>query len=105
MTAYAPRSFECVGFQGGGTMDSASSRRVLQGLVAAFMMVVTAFAVAALGPVGPAAAQPTVPGVSQQGTTISYQYSDFFNVPYGEFWDYRFVKYGDLPVNAQCFSA
>ena len=36
--------------------------------------------------------------------SINYQFSDFFNVPYGEWWDYRFATYGDLPINADCFN-
>ncbi len=36
--------------------------------------------------------------------TITYNYSDFFNVPYGEWWDMRAPLYGDEPVNASCFN-
>jgi len=43
--------------------------------------------------------------VSVGTSTIDYSYFDFFNVPYGEWWDYRFATYGDLPINADCFNA
>ncbi len=37
--------------------------------------------------------------------SIWYNYSDFFNVPYGEWWDMRTGPYGDEPVGASCFNA
>ncbi len=38
--------------------------------------------------------------------SINYHFYDFFNVPFQEYWDVRTAsKYGDLPMNAQCFSA
>lgn len=43
--------------------------------------------------------------VTVASTTIDYTYSDFFNVPYGEWWDYRLTQYGDLPIGANCFNA
>ncbi len=43
--------------------------------------------------------------VSVGTSTIDYSYYDFFNVPYGEWWDWRFATYGDLPINADCFNA
>jgi len=43
--------------------------------------------------------------VSVNTSTIDYTYYDFFNVPYGEWWDWRFATYGDLPINADCFNA
>jgi len=42
--------------------------------------------------------------VSVAASTLDYRYHDFFNVPYGEWWDYRYIKYGDLPINAECFN-
>lgn len=36
---------------------------------------------------------------------VSYEFKDFFNVPYGEWWDIRTPLYGDRPVNANCFNA
>jgi hypothetical protein len=36
---------------------------------------------------------------------VSFEFYDFFNVPYGEWWDYRARIYGDAPINAECFSA
>ena len=53
-----------------------------------------------------AASSPGNPAPAQAGSpTLSYRYHDFFNVPYGEWWDYRFTKYGDLAMNAECFNA
>ncbi len=43
--------------------------------------------------------------VSVSTSTIDYTFSDFFNVPYGEWWDMRTAKYGDEPVRAYCFNA
>ncbi|MGQ0796675.1 MAG: hypothetical protein ACT4OI_02245 [Methanobacteriota archaeon] len=40
-----------------------------------------------------------------QAATLAYEFSDFYNVPYSEWWDYRTAVYGDLPINAECFSA
>jgi len=35
---------------------------------------------------------------------LSFEFWDFFNVPYGEWWDYRIQVYGELPMNAECFN-
>ena len=35
---------------------------------------------------------------------IGYEFYDFFNVPYEEWWDMRAGVYGDMPINAECFS-
>ncbi len=43
--------------------------------------------------------------VSVGPSTIDYTYYDFFNVPYGEWWDYRYPAYGDLPLGKECFNA
>ncbi len=43
--------------------------------------------------------------VSVARSTLDYRYYDFFDVPYGEWWDYRYAAYGDLPINAECFNA
>ncbi len=48
------------------------------------------------GSVTPAAVPPA---------SLQWRFYDFFKTPYGEFWDYRFDKYGDLPMNAECFNA
>ena len=38
--------------------------------------------------------------------TVDWTYSDFFAVPYGEWWDMRQAFYGDeRPIGAECFSA
>jgi len=47
----------------------------------------------------------TTRGVTVGTSTLDYSYSDFFETPYGEWWDYRTAVYGDLPINAECFSA
>ncbi len=38
------------------------------------------------------------------GPEIAYRFYDFFNVPWGEWWDYRQATYGDMAVNAECFN-
>ena len=38
-------------------------------------------------------------------STVDYEFWDFFNVPYGEWWDYRTPSYGNRPMNAECFNA
>ncbi len=43
--------------------------------------------------------------VSVSLSTLDYNFYDFFNVPYGEWWDMRLAKYGDLPIGANCFNA
>ncbi|MGQ0796677.1 MAG: hypothetical protein ACT4OI_02255 [Methanobacteriota archaeon] len=45
------------------------------------------------------------PHLAASAVGISYEFTDFFNVPYGEWWDYRARVYGDAPLNAECFSA
>ncbi len=42
---------------------------------------------------------------SVASSTLDYRFWDFFNVPYGEWWDMRNHAYGDLPINANCFNA
>ena len=42
--------------------------------------------------------------VSAARSTLDYRYYDFFNVPFGEWWDYRYANYGDLPIRADCFN-
>ncbi len=42
--------------------------------------------------------------VSVSTSTLDYTFYDFFNVPYGEWWDLRLAKYGDLPIGANCFN-
>ncbi len=37
--------------------------------------------------------------------TLDFTYYDWFNVPYGEWWDMRRGAYGDLPIRAACFNA
>ncbi len=43
--------------------------------------------------------------VSVATSTLDYTFSDFFNVPYGEWWDLRTAKYGDRPLRTNCFNA
>jgi len=73
------------------------NRRVLAGLLAGLLVAVTL--VGLLG-AAPLATSP----VKASATSLSYDFYDFFNVPYGEWWDYRFSTYGDLPINADCFN-
>ena len=42
--------------------------------------------------------------VSLGTSSLDYTFYDFFNVPWGEWWDMRTPVYGDLPVGAECFS-
>ena len=44
------------------------------------------------------------PQTAATWTSLDYEFSDFFDVPWGEFWDYRLGLYGDRPFNAECFS-
>lgn len=87
---------------GEGTLDA--RKRVL--------LVVVAFIVASLSVVvaqSPQAAAPvaSAPSVKASAATpyIWYNYSDFFDVPYGEWWDMRTSLYGDEPIGASCFNA
>ncbi len=42
----------------------------------------------------------------QAAYSLDYDFYDFFNVPFQEYWDLRLGHgYGDLPMNAECFSA
>src|SRR5256712_606578 len=45
--------------------------------------------------------------VSVGTSTLDYRFYDFFNVPYGQWWDYRTTigTYGDIPPDANCFNA
>ena len=54
---------------------------------------------------GGASGASSSPDILQTGGSINYRFDDFFNVPYGEWWDYRFASYGDLPINSDCFNA
>src|SRR2546428_3041838 len=45
--------------------------------------------------------------VSVATSTLDYRFYDFFNVPYGQWWDYRTTigTYGDIPPDTNCFNA
>jgi PKD repeat protein len=43
--------------------------------------------------------------VSVNTSTLDWVFTDAFNVPLGEWWDYRAAIYGDRPIGAECFSA
>ena len=43
--------------------------------------------------------------VSVGTTTVDFMFYDFFDVPFGEWWDLRTLWWGDLPIGADCFSA
>ena len=55
----------------------------------------------------PAAQAGTATGgvTAQAGPSVSYTFSDFFKVPYGEWWDMRLGLYGDRAIGADCFNA
>lgn len=42
---------------------------------------------------------------SEVTPALSFTFYDFFNVAYGEWWDLRAAFYGDVPINANCFTA
>lgn len=42
--------------------------------------------------------------VSVSSSTLDYSFYDFFNVPFGEWWDMRTGTYGDEPIRAWCFN-
>ncbi len=42
--------------------------------------------------------------VSVSTSTLDYSFHDFFNVPYGDWWDMRRTAYGDEPLDANCFN-
>jgi len=42
--------------------------------------------------------------VSVNTWTVDWSYYDFFNVPFGEWWDMRTFFVGDRPIAAECFS-
>lgn len=86
-------------------MKNRRVRSLFIGLVVS-LLVVGAFGF--LGARGHVASSPTgsapVPEPLQV-PTLAYEFTDFYNVPYREYWDYRTAVYGDLPINAECFSA
>lgn len=43
-------------------------------------------------------------GVTVNTMTVDWTYSDFFAVPYGEWWDMRTFFWDDQPIGAECFS-
>jgi PKD repeat protein len=42
--------------------------------------------------------------VSVATSTLDLEFSDFFGVPFGEWWDYRGALYGEAAVGAECFN-
>ncbi len=74
-------------------------------VVALVVASIVAFAVGT----APQASAPVPAGTVKAAATapvLYYNYSDFFNVPYGEWWDMRTnYGYGDEPVGASCFNA
>jgi hypothetical protein len=48
---------------------------------------------------------PAMRYLSVATSELDYTFSDFFNVPYGEWWDMRTGVYGDKPIRAYCFNA
>ncbi len=84
-------------------------RRATAELLACLMVAVSAFGL--VGP-GPALATGSSGGVPASTTSptpsltpsLTAEITDMFNVPYGEWWDYRTAIYGDLPVGSTCFN-
>jgi len=94
-----------VGGRGGKTTGARG--RVVIGLLVGLFLTGALIGVVSMqsGGVRPITAPSKDTGVSASATSLSYDFLDFFNVPYGEWWDYRFATYGDLPINADCFNA
>src|SRR4030065_1457751 len=99
----APRSILWA-IGGGRTSKPTRQRNVVKLLVS--LLVAGAFS-GLVGLGGAAASGPASPALQQAPgpTSLNYRYYDFFNVPYGEWWDYRYSVYGDLPMNAEGFNA
>ena len=75
------------------------------GLAVSLIVAASAYAVLAFAPSrATLAASSTSPPDPMQTPSLSFEYRDFFDVPFGEWWDYRNDKYGDLPINALCFA-
>jgi len=100
------------GFSTGRTQDSSDNARggvdtstrklkVWVGVFLAVLVVSAGLAIVALERPG---AKVSGPDVRAQAASISYEFYDFFNVEFGQFWDYRTAVYGDLPLNAECFN-
>ncbi len=76
------------------------------GAVGAFVVVSALLLAVPSGPasVAPRATSPQTVSASALTPSIYYNYSDFFNVPWGEWWDVRSGPYGDAPIGASCFN-
>ncbi|MGQ0797091.1 MAG: hypothetical protein ACT4OI_04395, partial [Methanobacteriota archaeon] len=81
-------------------MTIVTGRRAL--VMALVGLTVTAAFVGALA--GSRGASASTGAQPQAAARIDYEFYDFFNVPYGEWWDYRTAIYGDRAMNAECFS-
>ncbi len=66
------------------------------------MVIAAIFSILGTVPVGRATAAGANPEQVQLGLDV--EMFDFFNVPYGEWWDYRSPIYGDSPIGADCFN-
>ncbi|HLB67327.1 MAG TPA: hypothetical protein VJN63_02435 [Thermoplasmata archaeon] len=84
-------------------MSREKGPRILAGLLVSLMVATAAPALfGAAASVGGTLRANTA-GVN--AASIAYEFTDFFNVPYPEYWDLRQAIYGDLPIDAECFSA
>ena len=89
---------------GGGTTQHPIARRVLLGLAVGLTLSAAVFGT--FGLTLPRASAGTPGGPTPAAfTSLDWEFYDFFNVPFGEFWDYRTAVYGDAPINAECFNA
>ena len=87
-------------------MGISRSTTIRTAFIVSLLLGGAAFGLVGVGVPGARVSAASPPGVEpQQAPTISYEFYDFFDVPYGEWWDYRYGTYGDLPINAECFSA
>jgi hypothetical protein len=80
-----------------------SRRSALVGVLAGLLVAAALFGFVGSGlrPAGSSASSQTASATDG----INYRFYDFFNVPFREYWDIRKAFYGDLPMNAECFSA
>src|SRR5512136_1056732 len=89
--------------------DFLARRLVVLAVVSLLVIASVVMLVASSLPRGSVGTQaPSAPAMraSASSPVFYYNYSDFFGVPYGEWWDMRTgYGYGDEPVGASCFNA
>ena len=87
-----------------GSEVSKSARFMTVLLVALASLLVLSGVFGAVAPLASPARTEPIP-VAASATGVAYEFTDFFNVPYGSWWDDRARVYGDAPINAECFNA